>query len=557
MLKIINLSGTENVTKNLTVFETENDIIIVDCGVGFPDSDMLGVDMVIPDMTYLKENMHKIRGLFLTHGHEDHIGAVPYFLAEFPNVPVYSGKLVLGFLRRKFDEKRKYKGVPKNPSLHEIGPDSEPVTLGDFTLEAFGVNHSVPNSLAFAIRTPEGLILHISDFKIDLTPVIDAPIDLNRIAGYGDEGVMCLLSDCLGVTSEGYSQPEKDLSGTFDLLFDEAAGKQILVTTLSSNISRIHQIVESAKKVNRKIVLLGRSIQQNVEVARGLGYLPFKDDVFVDPRNSSKYSQADLVYIVAGSYGQPGSALGRISRSEHQDVALQEGAYVIFSADPSPPGVAEDVDKVQDNLTLLGAKVLFSQIQDNLHVSGHGTRGDLKMTAFLSKAKYYIPIGGTIKRMRIYSNMIGSLGRPQENVFEQLGGDSVVFENGKAKKGGHVEVKDVFLDGSTVGDVGPLVLRDREQLADDGIFVVIVPINQKSRKLAGDVEVVTRGFIYVKESADLINKTKQSIMGLLESRKNDLRNWNEVREGIEKRMNKMLYKETGRNPLIFIQAIYL
>jgi len=472
MLKIINLSGTENVTKNLTVFETENDIIIVDCGVGFPDSDMLGVDMVIPDMTYLKENMHKIRGLFLTHGHEDHIGAVPYFLAEFPNVPVYSGKLVLGFLRRKFDEKRKYKGVPKNPSLHEIGPDSEPVTLGDFTLEAFGVNHSVPNSLAFAIRTPEGLILHISDFKIDLTPVIDAPIDLNRIAGYGDEGVMCLLSDCLGVTSEGYSQPEKDLSGTFDLLFDEAAGKQILVTTLSSNISRIHQIVESAKKVNRKIVLLGRSIQQNVEVARGLGYLPFKDDVFVDPRNSSKYSQADLVYIVAGSYGQPGSALGRISRSEHQDVALQEGAYVIFSADPSPPGVAEDVDKVQDNLTLLGAKVLFSQIQDNLHVSGHGTRGDLKMTAFLSKAKYYIPIGGTIKRMRIYSNMIGSLGRPQENVFEQLGGDSVVFENGKARKGGHVEVKDVFLDGSTVGDVGPLVLRDREQLADDGIFVL-------------------------------------------------------------------------------------
>ena len=557
MLKIINLSGTEDVTKNLTVFETENDIIVVDCGVGFPDIDMLGVDMVIPDMTYLKENMHKIRGLFLTHGHEDHIGAVPYFLAEFPNIPVYSGKLVLGFLRKKFEEKGKYRGVPKNPSLHEVGSDSKPVTLGDFTVEFFGVNHSVPNSLGFAIRTPEGLILHISDFKIDLTPVIDSPIELNRIAMYGDEGVLCLLSDCLGVTSEGYSQPEKELSGTFDLLFDEAAGKQIIVTTISSNISRIYQIIESAQKLDRKVVLLGRSINGNVEVARGLKYLLFDDDVFVDPRESSKYNQADLVYIAAGSYGQPNSALGRLSRNEHQDVSLQKGAYVIFSADPSPPGVEEDVDKVQDNLTLLGANVLFSKIQDNLHVSGHGTRGDLQMVAYLSKAKYYIPIGGTIKRMRIYSNMIGNLGRPQGNVFEQLGGDSIAFENGEAKKGPHVDVKDVFLDGSTIGDVGPLVLRDREQLADDGIFVVVVPIDRKSRQLAGDVEVVTRGFIYVKESADLINKTKQSVMGLLDGRKNNLRNWNEVREDIEKRMNKMLYKETGRNPLIFIQAIYL
>lgn len=557
MLKIINLSGTEDVTKNLTVFETENDIIIVDCGVGFPDSDMLGVDMVIPDMTYLKKNSHKIRGLFLTHGHEDHIGAVPYFLAEFPNVPVYSGKLVLGFLRKKFEEKRKYKGVPKNPSLHELSPDSEPITLGDFTVEAFGVNHSVPNSLGFAIRTPEGLILHISDFKIDLTPVIDSPIDLNRIARYGEEGVLCLLSDCLGITSEGYSQPEKELSGTFDLLFDKATGKQIIVTTLSSNISRIYQIIKSAQKLDRKIVLLGRSIQGNVDVARGLDYLRFEDSVFVDPKEASKYNQADLVYIAAGSYGQPNSALGRLSRNEHRHVTLQEGACVIFSADPSPPGVEEDVDRVQDSLTLLGANVLFSQIQDNLHVSGHGTRGDLEMIAYLSKAKYYVPIGGTIKRMRIYSNMLGNLGRPQENVFEQLGGDTIVFENGEAKKGTRIAVKDVFLDGSTVGDVGPLVIRDREQLADDGIFVVVVPINQKSRQLAGDVEVVTRGFIYVKESADLINKTKQSVMGLLESRKNNLRNWNEVREDIEKRMNKMLYKETGRNPLIFIQAIYL
>lgn len=557
MLKIINLGGTENVTKNLTIYEYEDDIIVFDCGIGFPDSETLGVDLVIPDMSYLKENAHKIKGLVLTHGHEDHIGAVPYFLMEFPEVPIYSGKLVLGFLRKKFEEKRRYKGLPKNPSLHEVSSESPPIDIGVFTLEAFKVNHSVPNSMGWALRTPEGLILHISDFKIDLTPVIDDPMELNKLAGYGDEGVLCLLSDCLGVTSQGYSQPEEELNKTFDMLFDEASGKQIIVTTISSNISRMHQIITSAQKIGRKVVLLGRSIHQSVEVARNLEYLSFSDDVFVDPRNASKHHQADLVYIAAGCYGQTGSALGRISRNEHDDVKVEEGAYVIFSADPNPPGVAEAVEKVQDSLTLLGARVLFSEIQDNLHVSGHGTRGDLKLTAYLSKAKYYIPIGGTIKRMRLYSEMIEDLGRPKQNVFEQLGGDTVIFENGSARKGDSVEVRDIFIDGSNIGDVGPLVLRDREKLSDDGIFVVIVPIDQETRQLAGEVEVVTRGFIYVRESTDLMNKTKQSVLDLLQKHKEGLKDWNNIRDEIEKRMARKLYKETGRNPLIFVQAIYL
>ncbi len=557
MLKIINMSGTEGVTKNLIIYEYGNDIIVVDCGIGFPDSEMLGVDMVIPDFSYLQENSHKIRGLVLTHGHEDHIGATPYFLAEFPNVPVYANKLVLGFLKTKLEDKRRYTGVPKNPSLHLLNSEKGTTHLGVFQIEAFRVNHSVPDSLGFAIKTPEGTVLHISDFKIDLTPIIDKPIELGRIAGYGEEGVLCLLSDCLGVTTEGYSQSERELSITFDRLFENAGENQIIVTTISSNISRIHQIITSAQKLGRKVVILGRSIEQSVSVALGLGYLEFDDSVFVSAKKASSYDEAGLVYIAAGCYGQPGSALGRISRGEHSDVKIREGAHVIFSADPNPPGTLESVEKVQDDLTLAGAKVIYSEIQENLHVSGHGIRGDLALTAYLSKAKYYIPIGGTIKRMRVYADMIESLGRDKSSVFEQLEGETVLFENGEVRKGDRYPVKDVFIDGSNIGDVGSLVIRDRERLSDDGIFVVIVPLSQKERTPIGNVEVVTRGFVFVKESGPLMAKAKQTVDKILKKRKADIKDWNSVRSEIEKSLSKLFYKETGRDPLIFVQPIYL
>ncbi len=558
MLKIINLSGTESVTKNLTVYEYKDDIIIVDCGVGFPDSEMLGVDMVIPDFTYLRENRHKIRGLLLTHGHEDHIGAVPYFLSEFPEVTVYGSKLVQGFLRTKFKDVRRYSGIPKNPSLGMLSSDMEPLKLGVFTIEAFHVNHSVPEDLGFAIKTPEGTVLHVSDFKVDFRPVLDPPIELDRIAKYGDEGVLCLLSDCLGVTTSGFSQPERELASTFDTLFSQAEDKQIFVTTISSNISRMYQIISSAQRVGRRVVILGRSIDQNVSVARGLGYLPFDDDVFVPAKKASRYRQSDLVYIIAGCYGQPGSALGRLSRNEHSDVKLEEGALVIFSADPNPPGVAEAVERVQDSLITLGATVLYSEIQENLHVSGHGTEGDLKLVAFLSKAKYFIPIGGTIKRMRAYTNMIASLGIEPSRVFEQREGDSVLFQNGVAKRGESYPVADIFIDGSNIGDVGSSVIRDREKLSDDGIFVVIVPLSADSGEFKGGVEIVTRGFIYVKESKDLLRKAKQVVSDVLDSESGDVRKrWSSVRDVLEKKLNKLLFKETGRNPLIFVQTVHL
>jgi ribonuclease J len=361
----------------------------------------------------------------------------------------------------------------------------------------------------------------------------------------------------LGVTTDGYSKPEKELGGTFDTLFSQAEGKQIIVTTISSNISRMFQIITSAQKLGRRIVILGRSIDQSITVARGLKYLPFADDIFVSSKDAPKYNQSDLVYIAAGCYGQTGSALGKLSRNEHPEVAVQEGAFVVFSADPNPPGVAEAVEKVQDSLISLGARVIYSEIQDNLHVSGHGTKGDLKLVAFLSKAKYYIPIGGTIKRMRAYSNMIGSLGVDQSCVFEQREGDTVIFEKGSAKKGENYPVKDIFVDGSNIGDVGASVIRDREKLSDDGIFVVIVPLSEKTGQFLGKVEIVTRGFVYVKESGSLLGKARQSVVDVLSSKEDVRKDWNKVREEIERKMNKLLFKETGRNPLIFVQSINL
>ncbi len=557
MLKIIDLSGEEGATKNLTIFEYKDEIIVIDCGVGFPDSEMLGVDLVIPDMSYLQDNVHKIKGLIVTHAHEDHIGAVPHFLAKFPKVPVYSSKFGLELLKEKLKERDRYKGVPKNPSLHELKSGAEAVDLGVFSVEVFKVNHSVPDSLGIALRTPEGLILHMSDFKIDLTPEIDEPIELNKIAAYGDEGVLCLLSDCLKVATPGYSPTEKEIGPTFDILFQEAEGKQVIVTTISSNLPRMHQIIKSARRVGRQIVLLGYSIRQKVEIARNLGYLPFEDNVFVDSRKASGYNQAGLVYIAAGSFGQEGSAMDRLSRNDNQEITLESGAHVIFSSTPAPPGVREPVERLQGRLSLMKARVVYPGIQSRLHVSGHGPRGDLRLIASLVKPKYFIPIGGNVIQSRSYADMLLNLGVDESRVFLLLEGDSVEFENGEAKKGETYPVRDVFLDGSTIGDVGPLVLRDREKLSDDGIFVVIVPIDQESRQLAGNIEVVTRGFVYVRESKELMDKVKQSLTDTIENYEQGLKDWNNVRNELEKRLNKMLYKETGRNPLLFIQAIYL
>lgn len=555
-LKIITMSGTESVTKNMTVYECGDDIIIVDCGVGFPDSEMFGVDVVIPDMSYLVENANRVRGLFITHGHEDHIGAIPFLLQQI-NVPIYANKLVQGFIAKKLEEKQ-YKSLNEGLSFHLITPETPEVTVGKFKISAFRVNHSVPSSMGYAIRTPQGLIMHMADYKLDWTPVLDKPIDMARIAQLGEEGVLCLLSDCLGATTEGFSKSESTLNNTFTDLFEEAHDRQILVTTISSNISRMYQIINSAIKHNRKIVLGGRSINQNVGVARSLGFLSFDDDVFVNEPDSSKHLQKELVYLVAGCYGQQGSALDRLARGEHSDIILEDNAMVIFSADPNPPGVAQDVERLMDTLTLGGAEVIYSKIQDNLHVSGHGTKGDLTTIAAITKPKYFIPIGGTVTKARAYRNMVGALGVGKNRVFELLEGESVVFDNaGNAQRGERLDLKPVFIDGSSVGGIGPVVIKDREQLSSDGVFVVVVPLTKDDKKLAGSVEVITRGFIYVKESKALIGRARDLVNKILDKNKDSPGDWNTLKRKIENEVNKFLYKETRRNPMIIVHSVHV
>ncbi|MFA5776180.1 MAG: ribonuclease J [Patescibacteria group bacterium] len=552
VLKIITLSGTESVTKNLTVYECGDDIIAVDCGIGFPDVDMRGVDLVLPDFTYLKENSHKFKALFITHGHEDHIGAVPYLLQEL-NVPIYSSQLVLGFLTERLKERlnEKLSGI----SLNVFDPDSGKVRIGAFEISAFRINHSVPRSQGLAIKTSQGTILHMADYKIDWTPVLDKPIDLAKIARFGEEGVLCLLSDCLGATTEGYSKSEKTLDDTFGDLFEEKEGRQMFVTTISSNISRMHQIIVSALKHHRKVVLVGRSIDQSMRVALSLGYVNYDKDVFVSDKDASSFAQNELVYIIAGCYGQDGSALDRLARAQHDNIQLQKDAVVIFSADPSPPSVREDVERLIDTLTLAGAEVIYGAIQENLHVSGHGPRGDLTIVASVARPKYFIPIGGTVSKMRAYTNMVETLGYTEKSVFESREGESVIFENGVAKKGPKIETEIIMVGQNGEGEIHETVVKDRQRLANDGVFVVILPVSKDRKKLVGKVEAVTRGFVFVKESKELLDKSSQFATKSFSKHLEKSDDWGHLRFKMEKEIQQFLLKETGCTPLVIVYPV--
>lgn len=552
-LKIISLGGTTSVTGNITAYECGNDIIVVDCGIGFPDSDMPGVDVVIPDFSYLLQNRERVRALFITHAHEDHFGAVPYLLKEL-DVPIYSSKLVLGFVKERLMDKAS-KQIAAAASLHVFSPETPPVTIGNFTFTAFGINHSVPKAMGFAIKTPQGTVMHMADFKVDWTPVLDEPIELGKIAQYGDAGVLCLLSDCLGVTHEGYTQSERGLGSTFDELFERAGDRQILVTTISSNISRMYQMISSATKLGRKVVLAGRSVRQSVEVAVGLGMLKFDKKVFVSDKDSKKYNQKDLVYIIAGAFGQYGSALGKASRREHPYITLEDDAMVIFSADPNAPGTREEVEKLQDRLTLDGAEVIYSEIQDNLHVSGHGTRGDLMTIASVVKPQFFIPIGGTVTRMRAYTHMVGELGFDMDSVFEQLEGETVIFENGQAKRGERLEIKRVLIEGINASEVQPIVVKDREVLSSDGVLLILVPRSNETKKVIGKADIVTRGFVYAKEAGELVGSIKNISNKIISQNPDKVEEWGAVKSQIEREVGRFLEKKTGRRPMVIVHGL--
>ncbi len=552
------MGSTEDVNKAMTVYEYKDEIIIVDCGLGYPDIfDMPGVDVLIPDFTYLAENSHKIKGLFLTHAHEDHIGAIPYLLQELPDIPIYSSKLVQEILKEKLKD-RNFKNLLAGTHFHLFDPSTGQVSFQNFKIQSFGLNHSVPEAQGFCIDTPEGRLMHIAEYKFDDTPILDKPIDVAKIDKLSKEtqyGVLCLISDCLLSTAPGSTKSEKTLSQTFFDLFAKVGDKQVFVTTISSNISRMYQIADAAIHNGRKIVASGRSIEQIVSIARRLGYLPFSDDNFVLEKEASSYDQSTLVYIIAGCYGQPESSLGKLSRGEHKDIALQKNSVVIFSGDPSPPGAEITVEKLTDALILHGTEVVSSEIQENLHVSGHGTKEDIVRMSKLVNPKYFIPVGGTVTRMRAYRTLIAESGFNWNSVYECMEGDSVVFSKGNARKGPHINVEQVYINAGSADQIDPRVVKDRDILSDDGVFVVVVAQDHNGRVLANKVDVVTRGFIYVKESTDLMDKSKKFITKSLNKNFSKNKNWSDVKRMVEKDLNHFLYKETGRNPLIVVHAM--
>jgi ribonuclease J len=541
-LKIIPIGGTTTVQKNMYVYECGNDIIIMDCGVGFPDIYTPGVDVIIPDFTYVLENRERVKGVVITHGHDDHRSSLPYLLKEYA-FDVYAMPFVKALIENALEEHTNL----KTRTIHAMDPDQS-LQLGVFKLTPFRVNHSIPDTMGFAIDTPQGRVFHNADYKFDWTPVMDKPFDVQkaaRLAGEPPEGVLVLLSDCLGSTTDGYSTTERVIQSTFEKIMADSQGKQLFITTLSSNISRIQQAIAASVKYGRKVVLSGRSIRNTMSVAREMGYIDFPDDVFVDDRRAFKQNQGKLTYIITGSYGQKDSGLVRVALGDHSTITLEKGAVVIFSADPIPNSVGA-VNMMIDQMYLKGAEIYYSDIQDNLHVSGHGIRGDLTLLANIVRPRFFLPIGGNVKHMRAYSEMMGEQGIEENRVLQLLDGQAVIFENGQVRLGERLKLKEVYVDGNLVGDVGTQVIEERLQMANDGMAVVVI---------AGEkIDVVTKGFIYVKESKKLLDGAKAIAKKVVDGSRDDPKKKAIVAKRIEQELGGYFLKETGRHPLVAVEV---
>ena len=559
-LKLIALSGSFSATKNMTLYEYEDTIIVVDCGIGFPDPTMQGVDLIIPDMTYLIQNKSKIKAIFITHSHEDHMGAISYFLEQF-DVPIYSNRLVQEYTKEKLKD-RKLGDILKNVVFKTFVPEDEPVVIGPFKVSGFRINHSVPSAFAFVIDTPQGRVVHAADYKFDPDPVLDKPADVKTIRKIGDEGVLCMLSDCLGCSKDGGSEPESILAPTFEKLFSTSTGRQLFLTVISSNIARMHQIFESAIKHKRKIVLSGRSMEQTVRIATELGYLPFDKENYISEREAYKHPQDSLFYLISGCFGQVGSSLDRLSRGEHDEIVLEKNALVVFSAEPNPPGVDVAVLAMMDRLVMQGAEIyaefLHSRIHEHLHISGHGHRDDLKLMASLLKPKFIIPIGDTVVKMRVYKEMLqDELGYSQGRVFELMDGQSILFEEGYAKLGPKIENKEIYINSNNYQTISPMVVRDRNVLSTDGIFIVTVVLAEDKTPIRGKVDIITRGLVISSESRSFLGRAKDIVNKIFDKNTERIQDWNFLKNKIEKEIEKYVYKEVGKYPIILVINISL
>lgn len=542
-LKIIPLGGLGEIGKNITLYEYDGDMFLVDCGMSFPDEDTPGVDIVIPDFTYVIENKDKIKGLVVTHGHEDHIGAIPYLLRNF-NLPIYATRLTIGLIEGKLKEHKLLSGA----KLNVVSP-GEKVTLGKFTVEFIHVNHSIPDAVGFAITCGAGTVVQTGDFKIDTTPIDDYVIDIARFAELGKKGVLALLSDSTNAERPGFTPSEKLVGESFSNLFKKAEGHRIIVATFSSNIHRIQQIIDEAVRCDRKVIISGRSMQNVVNVAAQLGYLKVPDGILVELEAIRNYKPEELVIITTGSQGEPLSALHRIAFSEHRQIELIHGDVIIISATPIP-GNEKLVGKVINELMRKGANVVYEKMYD-VHVSGHACQEELKLMMSIVKPKYFIPVHGEQKHLYKHSVLAGNMGIPKDNIIIPVNGEVIELTKRSIKYTQTVTAGRVLVDGFGVGDVGSIVLRDRKHLAEDGIIVVNVAIDSVTREVVSGPDVVSRGFVYVKESEELMNELNEVVCDVLEKcYVTNVRDWNAIKTKIKDSVAKFLFSRTHRSPMI-------
>ncbi len=539
-VKVIPLGGLEQIGMNITAFEYEDSIIVVDCGLSFPTDDMLGIDLVIPDITYLKENVDRVKGLIITHGHEDHIGAIPYVLKEI-NMPIYATKLTMGLI----DGKLKEHGIQRN-TRKKVVKHGQSINLGCFRIEFIKTNHSIADAAALAIYSPAGTIIHTGDFKIDYTPLFGEAIDLGRFAELGKKGVLALMCDSTNVERPGYTMSEQKVAKTFDYLFQEHKERRIIIATFASNVDRVQQIINTAYKFGRKVIVEGRSMVNIINVASELGYLDIPKNTLIEVEQMKNYTDKQLVLITTGSQGETMAALSRMAASVHKKISIKPGDTVIFSSHPIP-GNEKAVSKVMNELARKGAQIVF---QDT-HVSGHACQEEIKLIYALTKPQYAIPVHGEYRHLKTHRELAIDMGIPKENVFVLSSGDVLSLSKESGKVTGKVPAHGILVDGLGVGDVGNIVLRDRQHLSQNGLLIVVVTLERHGGRLLAGPDIVSRGFVYVRESETLMEDARHVVTEALEEcLSKNITDWGRIKSSIKDALSEFLWKRTKRNPMI-------
>ena len=539
-VKVIPLGGLEQIGMNITAIEYDDSIVVVDCGLSFPEEEMLGIDLIIPDVTYLKDNIDKVKAFVITHGHEDHIGAIPYVLKEV-NVPIYATRLTMGLIESKLKEHNMLREVKR-----KVVKYGQSVTLGDFRVEFIRTNHSIADAAAIAIFSPAGILVHTGDFKVDYTPVNGSPIDLQRFAELGKKGVLAVMCDSTNALRPGFTMSEKTVGSTFDKIFSDNKSNRIIIATFASNVDRVQQIINAAVAYGRKVCVEGRSMVNIIDVAEDLGYLHIPDGTLIETESMKNYTPEQIVLITTGSQGESMAALSRMAANLHSKVSIQPGDCVVFSSTPIP-GNEKSVARVINELGMKGAKVIF---QDT-HVSGHACQEEIKLVYSLLKPKYAIPVHGEYRHLIAQKEVVMSLGYDKDHVIIAKSGDIIELNDEKAEIVGKAHTGAIFVDGLGVGDVGNIVLRDRQNLAENGIIIVVLTLEKYSGQLIAGPDIVTRGFVYVREAEELLNEAKAIVTdSVLRCLDKNITDWSKIKNIIKDDLSEYLWKKIKREPVI-------